>query len=1350
VGCPESWQAVADDVLKALRTEPPPPDADVQKVRLRRYFRRARRGRKGQLPDKDQVFSGLLGLRSSKAQDLPPGVTDALPGFFLADVPQACDNGLAPEPKLALQLGVDDVVCFGDFASDEQRMDFWGVYRLFEERLVLLFDQGRSVLAVGPPAVLTCLLHGVLVRCWQFTAQDTLDYIKHLGRKTTDLPGTFLERCKDVPNNRVTFARERPSVLVALRQHFRLLEESQRWPLHRTEPLVRTTEALLARSLGWDLRRHDGLSIGASCLAVLRSIRSELESLQDRSFTTTWNKIACVRWCVGKHSATEEGLIVEGEGPATNGDAVRLADELVLELEDVSRAPQMLVLALEGQRPIAIQEGVDLQLQAHYFVYALATSSCIVTRAEGTAVQALPGTSVHDNALVIRPPVALVLMQKKGLADSRISLRPWPQFLESCVQVVQVPAQISSQQFQLRLANLSQYDNARRSRRLSAWKEVDAVGEIFDFPADARIEALQKKLAARLQIPVSWQIILAPVENRGGLAWRFLLPNASIIDHAVNVGDGPLVLVLSVQKDASQLLQRNPQLYQQPATTYLSFPWMPVLCLACLERQIIPLDTLLFDARRTLASYAGRVAWRVEEEMGPRAYCTAFAVYEYTAAASNSKSTWRPLQMGTPIAAELQQPGQGSNGSEELTVLLWEVLPLAPSMTGRGWFAAQEAACLPDPNATEKLFPLERLATRKTEEIGLALQLPGQDQGSSAAWSDAEEYASLLILEERLLVSWVEDSAEAIGEIMVEARRRIDAMVARLAKLAPADAPPGLKEWPTEHIQQWSTRTWEKICRGSSSLQVWASPGPDATEEEVMRSLLWAEVSTLQEIVLSMDAIRFSRQGRVFLGSTLQQPTGKLGKEGRVQVAHLGATVSDVVEAERTYYSTLLGGTDLDDFFSCEVEDLPSECDPDIGCLHAFVQTTNAELNSVWLTQRHQILASGEASTEDAHKQSPNPEREAQMWRIVRLRELALSALFLLLKQAQGTKLLDGVFLEWLQEVQQGCRTVIQKSKILCEAASAVAGLPGGGETAITEAVEQLGVRLDEASNCLEALHQSAAKKKVDAAEVKHAEEQLASCDMHTLFGNLALLALERQSEASVKSPSRRLVSAMRRVRQGLHSLTLKTMLIRARFDLPLDDASATFNMESQRRGRKMRVLGRNPRRPVNAPTPQATGGTTLSEKEAKMEGDAAEAKAQAEAQALMESEEQAKVKKMTKKKKDKVKRDAKRSAANHMPSTSIESEVKGSPASPSAVSEAVDEECKVDSPDVPSLQNGQSCESIFSDIATQGKQTHEGKKVDDVRMQTPPRSPLRVVSEPEEEAAPDGVVRSLDEEEEV
>jgi len=988
----------------------------------------------------------------------------------------------------------------------------------------------------------------------------------------------------------------------------------------------------------------------------------------------------------------------------------------------------MLFVALEGQRQIAIDESVYVDGSALYCVYAVAVGSRFVTRASDSLLQALPGAacSASPGALSIQPPAVVVLIHNQSRSCNRSSWTPWPQVLRCCTQVTQIPHELATQTFQLRLASVNQYDTAKRSRRASVWEEVDAVGEIFDLPNDARISTLQQKLAARLQIPVSWQLILKPIENLGEQSWQYLLPNARVIDYAVNVGDGPLVLVFSVQKDAGQWLQRNPTLYQQPASTFLTFPWIPVLCSACLDRQVIPLDTLLFDARRPLSSYAARVARRVEEEMGPRAYCTTFAVYELVSATSSSGGTWRALQMGAPIATELRHTGQGTSNACELIHLLWEALPLAPSMTGRAWFAAQDAACLPDAHAKEKHFPLERLADRKKEEIGLALfgqpmlgeptpQADVDKTPSFTANSDAEEYSALLVLEERLLVAWVEDATEAITELTFEARRHIDAMVARLAVLAPDEAPPGLKEWPTEPIAQWSCRAWEKICRGASSLQVWATPGPDATEDEIMRNLLWAEVSTLQEIVLSLDAIRFTRQGRVALGNG-QQPGSKPQQERFAQVALLGTTVSDVVEAERTYFTALLASSELDEFFSGEVEDLPSECDSDIGCLHAFVQTTNAELNSVWLTQRQQILSNA----------------EAQLWRIVRLRELALSSLFLLIKQTQGTKVVDGVFLEWLQQVQYGCRLIIQKSRILCEATSAVAGLPRGGEAAIIEAVEQLTKVLEDASSSLQLLHQGNEKSEdLEAVDLKQVEEQLATCDMHSLSGNLVLLALERQLESSVSPASRRLSAGMRKVRQGLHSLTLKTMLIRARFDLPLDDASATFTSESQRRGRKMRVLGRTPRRAVmNSAGTQAANGQNAASLDDTFD-EAAEAEAEAKAKELLKSEDLAKQKKDSKKKKQRQKR----SAANNV-STAAQANVDVE--QPIILEAAwnllesapiVTQATYVESlpPISPQEQSGVCKDLLLEEKGAEGSPCEV--LVD---------SPVELMSEPEEEAAPD------------
>ena len=48
-------------------------------------------------------------------------------------------------------------------------------------------------------------------------------------------------------------------------------------------------------------------------------------------------------------------------------------------------------------------------------------------------------------------------------------------------------------------------------------------------------------------------------------------------------------------------------------------------------------------------------------------------------------------------------------------------------------------------------------------------------------------------------------------------------------------------------------------------------------------------------------------------------------------MSHIGATVSDVLQAERSYYKILLESKDLDVFFANEIEDLPAECDSDIG-----------------------------------------------------------------------------------------------------------------------------------------------------------------------------------------------------------------------------------------------------------------------------------------------------------------------------------------------------------------------------------------------------------------------------------
>jgi hypothetical protein len=127
-------------------------------------------------------------------------------------------------------------------------------------------------------------------------------------------------------------------------------------------------------------------------------------------------------------------------------------------------------------------------------------------------------------------------------------------------------------------------------------------------------------------------------------------------------------------------------------------------------------------------------------------------------------------------------------------------------MTGRGLYAARDASFLPDPNVTEKRLPLERLTLRRTsqcEELG-ATFLNGQlgevahKNVCTVATTEAEDYAALILLEERLLIAWVEDYGEAVSSVTAESRRRIDSMANRLRTSVPDEPPPGLREWPAE------------------------------------------------------------------------------------------------------------------------------------------------------------------------------------------------------------------------------------------------------------------------------------------------------------------------------------------------------------------------------------------------------------------------------------------------------------------------------------------------------------------------------------------------------------------------
>lgn len=1328
---PTFWRAAADDVLRELRADPPPQDAEAKKVCLRRLLQRAQTGRHAaqQLSAGDGRLELPLAACNVGSRSLPAGVVEAIAGLFLADASDEdvmrCSHGTGTSwADLGCRVGVDDNIVLPSSIAECGDGELWRVFLLFADRLVLLFDQGKTVLVAGSRTVLTSFVYGILLRCWQFSADDAARYLQRIGRNLGDVGDAFRRRASELPSvHRLPCSPgERPTpVALALRAHVRLIDESRQWPLQRAEPLVRTTEALLARALSWEPRTHDAASPGIVCLAMLRAVRLELAGVANKRYCAAFRDLVSVVWRVGGRTTLEDGLVIEPDVAAGPDKPAALAEELEQELQNAVQLPTVLMVAVEGTRPVILSETVSVsrpaldhapQQKTSYCTYALLLGRDMVTRAPAASIPAVPGSSATAGGelLVPQPPILVVLVHERLVPCG--TWTPWSSVLSGCTQLSEVPRSLSEKNFELRLVTIAQYECAKRSGRRSAWDEVDILG-VSELPVDARAALLQRRLASRLQIPVAWQLLLAPGEH----GWRYLLPSARIMDYAVAPAGvaGPRVLVLSVLKETTMVHRNSKTAVEQDASAFLCFPWMPVICQAWVERQLIPLDVVLFDGRRSLASYTARIARRLEEEAGPHAYYTAFAAYEllpHASGAAQGQQGWRALQVSAPLATELRVAATDDGGSLPAPWLVWEAIPLAPSMTGRGLFAAHDVACLPDLCAPEKRLPLERLTVRKTEELGAAL-LQGPWAEAPRA-SEAEDYAALLVLEERLLVAWVEDCAEAVGTLAAEARRRIDAMVLRLRAAAPEEPPPGLREWPPEPAAQWPGRTWERICRGAAQLQGCAMPAPQATEAEVARSLLWAEVSTLQEIVLSLDAICLNRQSRVTLDGVRAGPRASGAARDVVLTMHLGARLGDVAEAERAHYTVLLQSDELNELFSREVEDLPSECDSDVAGLHALVQTTNAELNAVWVSQRSAVLA-GE---------------DKQLWRVVRLRELALAAPFLLVKQTQGTKVVDGLALEWLQQVQQGCHLVLQKSQILCEAASAVVGPPAGGEEAIAAALEELVRSLEVAAASLEELHCSASSEGTGAcdAAAEEAERVLNTCDLHTLSGNLLALALERQLEASAVPASHRIAKGMRAVREGLHRLTPKAMLVRACFDLPLvEDTVATFASESQRRGRKLRLLGRNSRRPPAGPANRLEPSHGSKEEADPAGREAAAAAAEAQAMALLRSEDQARVKKDSKKSRQRTKKQGQSAVP------CAQAELRAAGASTASVSAR---DCSGSAKEKSGRHEG-----IGEKLDSGGADARHCEKIVVGR-------PLGGPLEPEEEAAPDGDTKLEDKQE--
>jgi hypothetical protein len=170
-------------------------------------------------------------------------------------------------------------------------------------------------------------------------------------------------------------------------------------------------------------------------LAILRSIRAELKSLKDQSYSLTWLKLASVRWTVCSKSACEDGFSMEAGALAPKGDAekelqTKLVEELKQALDATAKPPLMLVLTIEGQRQVLIEECVELSSSVRYHTFAVAVGSSFVTRSPGSPSLAIPGASVQGDVLSLQAPFTIVLAQMQPAQKK--TWTPWSQILSSC------------------------------------------------------------------------------------------------------------------------------------------------------------------------------------------------------------------------------------------------------------------------------------------------------------------------------------------------------------------------------------------------------------------------------------------------------------------------------------------------------------------------------------------------------------------------------------------------------------------------------------------------------------------------------------------------------------------------------------------------------------------------------------------------------------------------------------------------------------------------------------------------------------------------------------------------------
>jgi len=269
-----------------------------------------------------------------------------------------------------------------------------------------------------------------------------------------------------------------------------MLDESSAWSPQRIEPLLSSTEGLVARAIGFEPRRHAGASPGVVCLALLRAMRLELDQAGSKVATTALRDLVAVKWRIASKATLEEVVVVDPDA-VPGGSPARLSAELAQELHGAVKLPNLLIVALEGPRAIVVDETVCVRGQATYHTFAFLVNGLVVTRQEGSSQQGLPGTAytVDGGVLVSDVPAVVVLVHER--VASVASWTPWLG-LFPCPRIPATPA---AKTFRLGLITTEQYECMARLGHRSGCSEEDMFG-VFELPVDAKASLLQARLAS--------------------------------------------------------------------------------------------------------------------------------------------------------------------------------------------------------------------------------------------------------------------------------------------------------------------------------------------------------------------------------------------------------------------------------------------------------------------------------------------------------------------------------------------------------------------------------------------------------------------------------------------------------------------------------------------------------------------------------------------------------------------------------------------------------------------------------------------------------------------------------------